>query len=132
MHRMQKYLYWCVYIATLINLKFSQLIIITKFKILWVCCLHVAAYLYLSNYKYYNICSWCSECIGKFSSSVMNVVQIPLNSLELRHIHRCDKKLMSKLFFIVDDGAILDVQFMDFTYPPPDGYDQILLERNLL
>ncbi|XP_003389614.1 PREDICTED: SPRY domain-containing protein 7-like [Amphimedon queenslandica] len=32
----------------------------------------------------------------------------------------------------VDDGAILDVQFMDFTYPPPDGYDQILLERNLL
>jgi hypothetical protein len=34
--------------------------------------------------------------------------------------------------FYVDDGAILDVQFMDFSFPPPDGFDRILLERSIL
>ena len=32
----------------------------------------------------------------------------------------------------VDDGAILDIQFTDFSYPPPDGYDHIMFEKNLL
>jgi len=33
---------------------------------------------------------------------------------------------------VVDDGAILDVQFLDFTYPPPDGFDRIMFEKNIL
>ena len=32
----------------------------------------------------------------------------------------------------VDDGAILDVQFVDFSFPPPDGFDRIMHERNIL
>ena len=32
----------------------------------------------------------------------------------------------------VDDGAILDVQFSDFFYPPPDGFDRIMFEKNIL
>ena len=35
-------------------------------------------------------------------------------------------------FHVVDDGAILDVQFLDFSYPPPDGFDRILFEKNIL
>ncbi len=34
--------------------------------------------------------------------------------------------------FAVDDGAILDAQFMDFSYPPPDSYDRIMFEQNML
>ncbi|XP_064394179.1 SPRY domain-containing protein 7-like [Halichondria panicea] len=34
--------------------------------------------------------------------------------------------------FYVDDGAILDVQFTDFSYPPPDNYDRIMFEQNIL
>ncbi|CAF1070297.1 unnamed protein product [Didymodactylos carnosus] len=35
--------------------------------------------------------------------------------------------------FYVDDGAILDIQFGTFYYPPPEGgYDRILLEKSLL
>jgi hypothetical protein len=29
-------------------------------------------------------------------------------------------------------GAILDVQFSTFYFPPPDGYDRILLEKSLI
>ena len=38
------------------------------------------------------------------------------------------------MFFIVtvDDGAILDVQFADFSYPPPDGFDRIMFEKSIL
>jgi len=32
----------------------------------------------------------------------------------------------------VDDGAILDAAFTTFTYPPPPGYDRILVEKSLL
>ena len=32
----------------------------------------------------------------------------------------------------VDDGAILDVQFSDFSYPPPDGFDRIMFEKSIL
>ena len=32
----------------------------------------------------------------------------------------------------VDDGAILDVQFSDFSYPPPDGFDCIMFEKSIL
>nr|CAG4644347.1 EOG090X0EPP [Lepidurus arcticus] len=32
----------------------------------------------------------------------------------------------------VDDGAILDVIFADFTYTPPPGYDNIMIEQSLL
>jgi hypothetical protein len=34
--------------------------------------------------------------------------------------------------FYVDDGAILDVQFSDFSFPPPDGFDRIMFEKNIL
>ena len=33
---------------------------------------------------------------------------------------------------VVDDGAILDVQFTDFSYPPPDGFDRIMFEKSIL
>lgn len=36
------------------------------------------------------------------------------------------------LFLSVDDGAILDVQFTDFSYPAPDGFDRIMFEKNIL
>jgi hypothetical protein len=29
-------------------------------------------------------------------------------------------------------GAILDIQFSTFYFPPPDGYDRILLEKSLI
>ncbi|XP_023233109.1 SPRY domain-containing protein 7-like [Centruroides sculpturatus] len=32
----------------------------------------------------------------------------------------------------VDDGAILDAVFSLFFYPPPPGYDRILIEKSLL
>ncbi|XP_028405551.1 SPRY domain-containing protein 7-like [Dendronephthya gigantea] len=32
----------------------------------------------------------------------------------------------------VDEGAILDVIFKNFCYPPPDGYSRILFEKSLL
>ena len=32
----------------------------------------------------------------------------------------------------VDDGAILDVQFSDFSFPTPDGFDRIMFEKNIL
>ena len=34
--------------------------------------------------------------------------------------------------FYVDEGAILDVAFLDFTYPPPDGFDRIMFEKSLI
>ncbi|CAF1263170.1 unnamed protein product [Adineta steineri] len=34
--------------------------------------------------------------------------------------------------FYVDEGAILDIQFSTFYFPPPDGYDRILLEKSLI
>ena len=36
------------------------------------------------------------------------------------------------LFSTVDDGAILDSTFRDFAYPPPDGFDRIMFEKNIL
>ena len=35
-------------------------------------------------------------------------------------------------YFSVDDGAILDVIFKNFCYPPPAGYSRILFEKSLL
>jgi hypothetical protein len=29
-------------------------------------------------------------------------------------------------------GAILDIQFSTFYFPPPEGYDRILLEKSLI
>eukprot|EP00123_Amoebidium_parasiticum_P005043 comp16287_c0_seq1/m.14053 comp16287_c0_seq1/g.14053 ORF comp16287_c0_seq1/g.14053 comp16287_c0_seq1/m.14053 type:complete len:193 (-) comp16287_c0_seq1:230-808(-) len=34
--------------------------------------------------------------------------------------------------FYVDDGAIVDVAFRDFTHQPPMGYDQIMFEQSIL
>ena len=38
------------------------------------------------------------------------------------------------LFFIisVDDGATMDVQFQGFYHTPPDGYEEIMIEKSLL
>lgn len=35
-------------------------------------------------------------------------------------------------FVLVDDGAIIDVQFSHFYHEPPDGYEQIMIEKSLL
>ncbi|KAK2155718.1 hypothetical protein LSH36_233g08164 [Paralvinella palmiformis] len=32
----------------------------------------------------------------------------------------------------VDDGATLDVQFTGFYYPPPEGFEEIMIEKSLL
>ena len=32
----------------------------------------------------------------------------------------------------VDDGAILDLQFSHFYHEPPDGFEQIMVEKSLL
>lgn len=34
--------------------------------------------------------------------------------------------------FAVDDGAILDLILENFHYPPPTGFDRIMLEQSLL
>jgi len=33
---------------------------------------------------------------------------------------------------VVDDGAILDMQFSQFHYGQPDGYEQLMIEKSLL
>lgn len=35
-------------------------------------------------------------------------------------------------FFSVDDGAILDIILDNFNYPPPSGFEKIMLEQSLL
>lgn len=35
-------------------------------------------------------------------------------------------------YFAVDDGAILDVIFENFLYPPPQGFEKIMVEQSLL
>ncbi len=35
-------------------------------------------------------------------------------------------------YFLVDEGAILDVQFNAFYHQPPIGFDRILLEKSIL
>lgn len=43
------------------------------------------------------------------------------------------KKLNHPVFFIeIFLGAILDIQFSTFYFPPPEGYDRILLEKSLI
>lgn len=32
----------------------------------------------------------------------------------------------------VDDGAILDINLENFLYPPPNGYEKIMVEQSLL
>ena len=39
---------------------------------------------------------------------------------------------LSPYLCTVDDGAILDVQFSDFSFPTPDGFDRIMFEKNIL
>jgi len=34
--------------------------------------------------------------------------------------------------FYVDEGAVLDVMFDDFSYPPPSGFDRIMKEKSIL
>jgi hypothetical protein len=34
--------------------------------------------------------------------------------------------------FYVDEGAILDVSFMDFSFPPPNGFDRIMFEKSII
>ena len=55
----------------------------------------------------------------------------PLVILILSFLHTLTQ---CSLAFIVavDDGAILDVQFTDFSYPPPDGFDRIMFEKSIL
>lgn len=43
-----------------------------------------------------------------------------------------DNKVIYFEFFLVDDGAILDLIVDNFFHPPPPGFDRILLEQSLL
>ena len=36
------------------------------------------------------------------------------------------------LFLSVDDGSIIDVNFTDFVYHAPEGFQRIMFEKNLL
>ena len=36
------------------------------------------------------------------------------------------------LFLSVDDGSIIDVNFTDFVYHAPEGFQKIMFEKNLL
>ena len=36
------------------------------------------------------------------------------------------------LFFLVDDGAVLDVMFEKFYHAAPSGFDPIMIEQSLL
>ena len=41
--------------------------------------------------------------------------------------------LSSILFvYVVDEGAIIDVQFNRFYHEPPDGFEEIMVEKSLL
>ncbi len=54
-----------------------------------------------------------------------------MNNVQLNHVEVLSES-QCFCFSAVDDGAILDVQFMDFSYPPPDNYDRIMFEQNIL
>lgn len=36
------------------------------------------------------------------------------------------------ILFLVDDGAILDIVLENFCYPPPAGFEKIMVEQSLL
>ena len=42
-----------------------------------------------------------------------------------------DGKFKASFFFPVDESAIIDVQFSDFSHPPPSGYSEIMLEHQI-
>ena len=57
----------------------------------------------------------------------------PLSSCHVTlYMHDLRGTELNSSLYAVDDGAILDVQFMDFSFPPPDGFDRIYFEKNLL
>ena len=48
-------------------------------------------------------------------------------------VDKCIAKIQVFFFCItVDDGAILDAVFENFTHTPPHGYDGIMVEKSLL
>lgn len=59
----------------------------------------------------------------------MIYVKKKIKYLERYQLH-CGSYILQ--FHAVDDGAILDSTFRDFTYPPPDGYDRIMFEKSIL
>ena len=40
--------------------------------------------------------------------------------------------LLHSPFFSVDEGAILDAVFEKFSYPPPTGFERIMIEKTVL
>lgn len=44
----------------------------------------------------------------------------------------CVPNLYFTFCFAVDDGAIMDVIFENFSHGPPPGYDSIMVEKSLL
>ena len=53
-------------------------------------------------------------------------------SLSMSLFQSCYAYLSSRLFFPVDDGAIMDVQFSKFYHEPPPGFEEIMIEQSLL
>ena len=43
-----------------------------------------------------------------------------------------EASIFAFLYFLVDDGCIIDVNFDDFVYEPPSGYQKIMFEKSLL
>lgn len=38
----------------------------------------------------------------------------------------------NNFFILVDEGAILDAVFEQFSYPPPTGFERIMIEKSVL
>ena len=55
-----------------------------------------------------------------FQSSTLMKVCIAICTTPNRHV------------VLLCTGAILDIQFSTFYFPPPEGYDRILLEKSLI
>lgn len=48
-------------------------------------------------------------------------------SIEILEISICNNN-----YILVDDGAILDIIFENFSHSPPAGFEKIMLEQSLL
>ena len=45
---------------------------------------------------------------------------------------RLNSSLLAQFYFLVDDGAIVDVQFSAFWFSPPKGFEEIMVEQTIL
>ena len=48
------------------------------------------------------------------------------------HRQGCDCTFNMATCVAVEEGAIMDLQFTSFYHPPPDGFEEIMIEKSLL